>query len=115
LQAAPLVGDIEALAESARIPLTSAPVEAPAAAAPYGFTPREVEILGHVVAGRTYAEIARALVVSEKTVSAHISNMLRKTGAANRVDLANSPAASTRNRARRQPSAAAAARRRWPC
>ncbi len=46
------------------------------------------EILDHVRAGRTYGEIARALVLSEKTVSSHVSNMLRKTGAANRYDLA---------------------------
>lgn len=53
-----------------------------------GLTARELEILGHVVAGRTYGEIARSLVISEKTVSSHISNMLRKTGTANRLDLA---------------------------
>jgi DNA-binding CsgD family transcriptional regulator/tetratricopeptide (TPR) repeat protein len=88
LQAAPLLVDIDALADSARVPLTPAPVEVPAASAPYGLTPRELEILGYVMAGRTYGEIARALVVSEKTISSHISNMLRKTGAANRVDLA---------------------------
>ena len=53
-----------------------------------GLTPREREILRHLMAGRTYAEIAGALFLSEKTVSSHISNMLRKTGAANRVELA---------------------------
>lgn len=53
-----------------------------------GLTEREREILRHVVAGRTYAEIAAELVISEKTVSSHISNLLRKTGAANRVHLA---------------------------
>jgi DNA-binding CsgD family transcriptional regulator len=53
-----------------------------------GLTPRERNILEFVVAGRTYGEIARALMISEKTVSSHISNLLRKTGAANRVDLA---------------------------
>ncbi|HLL63502.1 MAG TPA: LuxR C-terminal-related transcriptional regulator, partial [Propionibacteriaceae bacterium] len=36
----------------------------------------------------TYAEIARELVVSEETVSVHVSNLLRKTGTANRVELA---------------------------
>ncbi|MGZ4661646.1 MAG: response regulator transcription factor [Arthrobacter sp.] len=41
-----------------------------------------------MVAGKTYSEIASALVISEKTISSHISNMLRKTGAGNRVDLA---------------------------
>ena len=53
-----------------------------------GLTTREREVLSHVVAGRTYSEIAAALVLSEKTVSAHISHMLRKTGAANRMELA---------------------------
>ncbi|MDJ0313566.1 LuxR C-terminal-related transcriptional regulator [Arthrobacter sp. H35-D1] len=52
-----------------------------------GLTPREREILHYVVAGRTYSEIARALVISEKTVSSHISNLLRKTGTSNRLDL----------------------------
>ncbi|PQZ92992.1 hypothetical protein CQ018_11080 [Arthrobacter sp. MYb227] len=52
-----------------------------------GLTVRELEILEHVVAGRTYAQIASSLVISEKTVSSHISNMLRKTGTANRLDL----------------------------
>ncbi|MCY0906026.1 helix-turn-helix transcriptional regulator [Arthrobacter sp. H14-L1] len=52
-----------------------------------GLTPREREILEFVIAGRTYGEIARALVISEKTVSSHISNLLRKTGASNRLDL----------------------------
>jgi DNA-binding NarL/FixJ family response regulator len=41
-----------------------------------------------VVAGRTYAEIARELVISEKTVSVHIAHRLHKTGTANRIELA---------------------------
>jgi DNA-binding NarL/FixJ family response regulator len=53
-----------------------------------GLTAREREILAYIVAGRTYGEIARELVLSEKTVSVHVSNMLHKTGAANRVELA---------------------------
>ncbi|GAA4048208.1 LuxR family transcriptional regulator [Agromyces indicus] len=51
-------------------------------------TRRERELLPYIVDGRTYAEIAALLTISEKTVSSHISNLLRKTGAANRVDLA---------------------------
>ena len=54
-----------------------------------GLTTREREILTHLVAGRTYAEIARELVISEKTVSVHVSNLLHKTGTANRVELAS--------------------------
>ncbi|KGN34434.1 hypothetical protein N802_13325 [Knoellia sinensis KCTC 19936] len=52
-----------------------------------GLTDREREILGHVVSGSTYSEIAAALFISEKTVSSHISNLLRKTGTASRVEL----------------------------
>jgi DNA-binding CsgD family transcriptional regulator len=93
LAAAPDLVQVEALARSARVPL-DVPVTQPAAttlatpASPVALTPRETEILAHVVAGRTYGEIARALVLSEKTVSSHISHLLAKTGAANRVDLA---------------------------
>jgi DNA-binding CsgD family transcriptional regulator len=88
LGAQPLRALIASLAETARIPLDRV-TEAPTARlVPYSLTPREREILDHVIAGRTYSEIARALVISEKTVSSHISNLLRKTGTANRVDLA---------------------------
>ena len=51
-------------------------------------TPREREILGYLVQGLTYSEIARALVISEKTVSSHISNLLRKTNTSSRFELA---------------------------
>jgi DNA-binding NarL/FixJ family response regulator len=54
-----------------------------------GLTTRERKTLSQVAAGRTYREIARTLVVSEKTVSVHISNMLRKTRTANRIELAH--------------------------
>ena len=93
LRARPIQLELEALAASARIPLD--PVTLPqqsrqssehATDLP-GLTTREREILAHVVAGRTYAEIAREMVISEKTVSSHISNLLRKTGTANRVEL----------------------------
>jgi DNA-binding CsgD family transcriptional regulator len=89
LEAVPLLADVEALARTARVPLAPpGQVRAPAAAALPGLTAREREILAHLVAGRTYGEIARELVISEKTVSVHVSNMLHKTGTANRVELA---------------------------
>jgi DNA-binding CsgD family transcriptional regulator len=88
LAAAPLRASIEALGRGARIPLAvPAMPTGPAAALP-GLTPREREVLALLVAGRTYGQIARQLVVSEKTVSVHISNLLRKTGTTSRVDLA---------------------------
>jgi DNA-binding CsgD family transcriptional regulator len=85
--------EIERLAASARIPLTEVAVAGPddsATGAEVGpvLTKREREVLGHVVAGRTYPEIASALFLSEKTVSSHISDILRKTGTSNRVELA---------------------------
>jgi DNA-binding CsgD family transcriptional regulator/tetratricopeptide (TPR) repeat protein len=89
LQAMPILTQTEALARGARISLASpaSPPTADAAAVP-GLTGREREILAHLVAGRTYSEIAKALVLSEKTVSVHVSNMLHKTGTTNRVELA---------------------------
>ena len=88
LQARPLQQLLLSLAESARIPLARVETTPVSRFALAGLTPREREILEHVIAGRTYSEIARALVISEKTVSSHISNLLRKTGTTNRVDLA---------------------------
>jgi DNA-binding CsgD family transcriptional regulator len=89
LHAAPLLADVEALAQSTRVSLTAIAASPPAeTAALPGLTPREREILAHIVAGRTYGEIARELVVSEKTVSVHVSHLLHKTGTANRIELA---------------------------
>jgi DNA-binding CsgD family transcriptional regulator len=88
LHAAPLQQDVEELARTARVPLTktSTPVEQ-VPVLPQ-FTNREQEMLSYILAGRTYRQIARSLVLSEKTVSTHISNMLRKTGTSNRLELA---------------------------
>ena len=93
LQAEPLRRNVEALTRSVRVSLAAAPGDAttetpdPPDTLP-GLTPREREVLAYVVAGRTYREIARELVISEKTVSVHISNLLHKTGTAGRVELA---------------------------
>jgi DNA-binding NarL/FixJ family response regulator len=91
LAAGPLLEQIQALATSAAIPLqATSPAPAVDEAAPSlpGLTARENEILRLVAAGHTYREIARTLVISEKTVSAHISSMLRKTSTASRTELA---------------------------
>jgi DNA-binding CsgD family transcriptional regulator len=47
-------------------------------------TPRELEVLGHLATGATNKTIAEALVISEKTASVHVSNLLGKLGVANR-------------------------------
>ena len=90
LHAAPLLAEVEALAASARVSLAAvAPVGGTEDGVAFSsLTPREREILAHIVAGRTYAEIARTLVVSEKTVSVHVSHLLHKTGTTNRIELA---------------------------
>lgn len=48
------------------------------AAMPAGLTPREVEVLRLVAAGRTNREIAAALTISEKTVEQHLLNLYQK-------------------------------------
>ena len=90
-EALPLKGKVEDLAGLARISLaeTRLPAGAQAPTAFVGLTARELEVLGHLVANRTYAEIAAALFISEKTVSVHVSNLLRKTGCASRREVAS--------------------------
>lgn len=51
-------------------------------------SPREQEVARLVVAGASNPEIAEALFVARKTVERHVSNILAKTGARNRTELA---------------------------
>ena len=91
LGAQPLLEETESLARITRVSL-SAPV--PLAATPQApsafasLTTREQEILSFLVAGRSNREIAKQLVISDKTVSVHVSNILRKTGTSTRVEAA---------------------------
>jgi len=45
---------------------------------PAGLTAREIEVLGLVADGLSYAEVAERLILSEKTVGHHVSAVLRK-------------------------------------
>jgi len=62
-----------------------APDAAPARPLPDGLTAREAEVLSLVAAGRTNAQIAAALVVSQSTVKTHINNIFAKTGVTDRA------------------------------
>jgi DNA-binding NarL/FixJ family response regulator len=83
---------VERLAERARITLAPAePTTVSAArsvAEDLGLTPREVEVLAQLAKGRTDRQIAEELFISKKTASVHVSNLLRKLDAANRIEAA---------------------------
>jgi DNA-binding NarL/FixJ family response regulator len=61
-----------------------------ACAAPSGrgnVTSREKEVLGLLVEGRSNKEIGRSLNIEERTVKAHVSKLMHKTGVQNRIML----------------------------
>jgi DNA-binding CsgD family transcriptional regulator len=87
--AEPLRRDVERLALLAHVDLREAAAVEPGTRSVLDtLTAREREVLGHLAVGRTNREIAEALVLSEKTVSVHVSNILRKTGTTSRVGAA---------------------------
>lgn len=53
----------------------------------YGLTPREREVVGEMSAGKSTAETARALFISQHTVRDHIKAILTKTGTRSRGEL----------------------------
>jgi len=73
-------------AEGIKVLLESAPAATPAY--PDGLTRREVEVLQLICDGMTDREIGEGLFISIKTVGNHVSNILNKTGAANRTEAA---------------------------
>jgi DNA-binding CsgD family transcriptional regulator/tetratricopeptide (TPR) repeat protein len=81
---------VKELAERANIRLTTRPEtqEVAAVQLPVALTARERQILWHVVAGRTNAQIGQDLFISDKTVSVHVTHLLRKIGVRSRVQAA---------------------------
>ena len=53
-----------------------------------GLTPREAEVLTLLAQGYTNREIAATLVISVRTAGVHVSHILRKLGAPNRLEAA---------------------------
>lgn len=91
LGAQPLRQDIDLTARASHVRLD--PVVNPSVAPPSDgrlseLSLREREVLAHVIAGRSNGEIAKALFISEKTVSSHVSNILRKSGTSTRGEAA---------------------------
>jgi DNA-binding NarL/FixJ family response regulator len=83
LQAEPLRKALEVLARRGRLD-----VGLPAERGLASLTPRELEVLRLLVEGRSNRQIARALFITEKTASVHVSNIMSKFGAANRSEAA---------------------------
>ena len=77
----PLMDRVLALQERAK----TLPIAAPPAF-PDGLTNREVEVLRLICGGKTDREIGEELFISVKTVGNHVSNILNKTGTANRAE-----------------------------
>jgi DNA-binding NarL/FixJ family response regulator/tetratricopeptide (TPR) repeat protein len=91
LGAKPLLADIEALATRARIELrsdTEDDTPAVVEAVPFDLTPRELEVLALVTEGYSNGRIGEEVFITTKTASVHVSNILRKLNAANRIEAA---------------------------
>ena len=89
LGAKPLMTQLEVLARRLRIRLAQAPTDGVGTGAAFGLTPRELEVLGRVAAGRTNRQIAEELFISKSTAGVHVSNILGKLGVSSRTEAAN--------------------------
>jgi DNA-binding CsgD family transcriptional regulator/tetratricopeptide (TPR) repeat protein len=92
LGARPLLRELELLAERARLEVAPPPTASPGGQDSleglHGLTPREAEVLALVARGYTNREIAAELVISVRTAGVHVSHILRKLGAPNRLEAA---------------------------
>ena len=52
----------------------------------YRLSSREVEVLKFIVKGLSNPDIAKKILVSESTVKAHVSSILRKLSVKNRIE-----------------------------
>jgi len=52
----------------------------------YQLTKREMEVLKHLIEGKTYQQIAEVLIVSPLTIRSHIENLYRKLNVNNKAE-----------------------------
>jgi DNA-binding CsgD family transcriptional regulator len=83
LEAAPLRGALEALARRGRLDLGAG---LPRVRSSAGLTPRELEVLHLLMAGRSNRQIAEQLFISGKTASVHVTRILTKLGVHSRLE-----------------------------
>jgi len=89
--AEPMRHELELLAARARLDLTgppTAPKPPEGLGEVLGLTSREAEVLTLLARGYTNREIAATLVISVRTVGVHVSHILDKLGAPNRLEAA---------------------------
>lgn len=80
-----LDGEIQRRLVSAATAARKTPVPEAASPTPDNLTVREVEVLRLIAAGRSNAQIAAELFVSEATVKTHINHLFAKTGVRDRA------------------------------
>jgi len=94
LGAQPLRHELERLARRAGIDLETPSIQAeqrpqpPSVVDELGLSPRELEVLQHLAAGRSNHQIGQALFISRSTASVHVSHILCKLGVCSRVEAA---------------------------
>jgi ATP/maltotriose-dependent transcriptional regulator MalT len=94
LGAQPLRQELECLARRAGIDVaepSTKPLQEPqqpSVVDELGLSPRELEVLQHLAAGRSNPQIAQALFISRSTASVHVSHILGKLGVCSRVEAA---------------------------
>ncbi|KAB8165866.1 AAA family ATPase [Streptomyces sp. 3MP-14] len=88
LGAAPVTEEAERLAARGRLTLGGDLPEAATGPDALGLTPRELDVLALVAAGRSNRQIAEELFISPKTASVHVSNILAKLEVTNRGEAA---------------------------
>ncbi|WP_170323608.1 helix-turn-helix transcriptional regulator [Cryptosporangium phraense] len=84
LRAEPLLAELAALA----LPGSPRAAAVPERRDGAELTPREQQVLELLALGRTNRQIGRALYISDKTVSVHVTNLMAKLGAGGRTEAA---------------------------